>query len=345
MRSEETSIRTSVALCTYNGARYLPEQLQSMVSQENKPDELIICDDGSTDETILLVQAFARTSPFEVRIIRNDCNLGPAANFEKAIKNCRGELIVLCDQDDIWLPQKLRVLQKSLETHPDKCGAFSDAWVIDGQGCTVNTSLWKTIGFSGIPINGNANTFLRVLLKKNVVTGATMMVRKAMMQHVFPIPPVWLHDGWLAWIIGVQGGMIAIDQPLIKYRVHDKQHASIRSRSLKKRIEVSARQIDGRTLLKRIAQLEILDARLNQIGSPFATEWSMKVRNAKRHMHFRLSAGNSGLLLRFMHALLHVCDYERYTEGLQTLLRDVVLPHHLSDKTGTTTKLRPNDVS
>ena len=98
------SLRFSVALCTYDGARYLTDQLDSFISQVRRPDELIICDDASTDESLDIIMSFAMHAPFPVRIYRNEHNLGFIKNFEKAIQLCDGDIIALADQDDVWYP-------------------------------------------------------------------------------------------------------------------------------------------------------------------------------------------------------------------------------------------------
>src|SRR3712207_5989304 len=99
----------SVALCTYDGARYLPEQLESLARQRRLPDELVVCDDGSADDTVDVVRRFADRAPFAVRLSLNPQNLGFVKNFEQAIRLCRGDLIALADQDDVWHPQKLEL--------------------------------------------------------------------------------------------------------------------------------------------------------------------------------------------------------------------------------------------
>src|SRR5947208_14214106 len=97
----------SVAMCTYNGERFLKEQLESLAAQTRQPDELVVCDDRSTDSTPHIVEAFARAAPFPVRLEVNDRCLGSTKNFEHAILRCTGALIALSDQDDVWHPEKL----------------------------------------------------------------------------------------------------------------------------------------------------------------------------------------------------------------------------------------------
>src|SRR5258708_29962312 len=119
--------RISVAMCTYNGARFLAQQLESIVAQTRLPDELVVCDDVSADESPEIIRKFAKNAPFPVRLELNEKNLGSSKNFEKAIGLCRGGLIALADQDDVWKPQKLAVLETVLENHPEVGYAFSDA--------------------------------------------------------------------------------------------------------------------------------------------------------------------------------------------------------------------------
>ena len=99
--------RFSVALCTYNGAQYLPDQLESIVAQTRLPDELVVGDDHSTDDTVNILEDFAAGAPFPVRLHVNETNLGVVKNFEATILRCQGNLTALCDQDDVWLRNKV----------------------------------------------------------------------------------------------------------------------------------------------------------------------------------------------------------------------------------------------
>lgn len=104
----------SVAMCAYNGAKYIAEQLQSIAKQSYRPIEVIITDDGSTDNTENIVHIFAASAPFPVKFIKNEKNLGYRANFMKAASLCRGDWIAFCDQDDVWMPNKLQTMEKCI---------------------------------------------------------------------------------------------------------------------------------------------------------------------------------------------------------------------------------------
>src|ERR1700761_5047601 len=125
--------RISVALCTYNGGRFLPEQLASIQQQSVPPFELVVCDDRSTDDTVPTLRQFAAAAPFPVRIFCNEQNLGFIANFQRAIELCRGDLIALSDQDDVWYPKRLERTQGAFAAHPQVGLLFSDADIIDDR--------------------------------------------------------------------------------------------------------------------------------------------------------------------------------------------------------------------
>ena len=117
----------SVAMCTYNGARYVREQLDSIAAQTRPPDELVVCDDGSTDATLAILEGFAAAAPFPVRIHVNPTQLGMPKNFEHAIGLATGAAIALADQDNVWYPHKLERLEQEL-TRSEAIGlVFSDA--------------------------------------------------------------------------------------------------------------------------------------------------------------------------------------------------------------------------
>src|SRR3712207_5958138 len=136
----------SVAMCTYNGARFLGAQLASVAAQTRTPDELVVCDDRSTDETARVVRDFAKSAPFPVRLHVNEENLGSTRNFERAVSMCEGDLIALCDQDDVWLPQKLARLEEEFARDASALAVFSDAGVVDEEARPAGQGLWESVG-------------------------------------------------------------------------------------------------------------------------------------------------------------------------------------------------------
>jgi glycosyltransferase involved in cell wall biosynthesis len=216
--------RFSVALCTYNGARFLGEQLATYVAQDRRPDELVVCDDGSTDETLAILQRFSATSPFEVRIEVNTEKLGVVGNFARAIGLCTGDYIALSDQDDVWMPQKLQRIGEVFDANPGVGMCFTDAVAIDAAGNSLGYTLWDAVRFThGERKAARRGRLLDVLLRHYVVTGATLAFRAIYRDVILPIPPHSLHDAWIGLLIAAVTEGHAIDEPLIGYRQHENQ--------------------------------------------------------------------------------------------------------------------------
>ncbi len=211
-------MRVSVAMCTLNGARFLREQLESIASQTRLPDELVVCDDCSVDATLAILRHYAKAVEFPVRIRCNAQPLGVAKNFEQAITHTAGDIIVLSDQDDIWRDNKLEVLEQVLSKNPDAGYAFSDAIIINEAGKMMHHSLWQQVFFTkkkrAVFSRGSADQ-VQILIRGNVVTGATMALRASLKAVILPVPNSWIHDEWIAFAASVSGARgIPIYEPL-----------------------------------------------------------------------------------------------------------------------------------
>ena len=217
----------SIALCTYNGERFLSRQLASIRHQTIPPYELIVCDDCSTDRTIEIVRAFAASVAFPVRITRNEHNLGFVANFEHAIRLCEADLIALCDQDDIWYPVRLERSLQEFTTDPELGLVFSDADIIDDQDQLTGMQLWTSFGFVGKRKEQMLSGDYTVLVKNRFVTGATVMFRSRLRENCLPVGSGWLHDEWIVAIAAAVAGVRPIDSALIRYRKHTSQQIGL----------------------------------------------------------------------------------------------------------------------
>lgn len=224
----------SVAMCTYNGTRFVAEQLASIAAQTRLPDELVVCDDRSTDATVECIREFARTAPFPVRIFENEKNTGSTKNFERAIELCEGDFIAVADQDDVWLPEKLQRLGESLANESTGL-AFTDGEVVDESLRPLGERVWQTIRFGEeeqrLFREGRA---FAVLLDHNVVTGAAMALKAEFKKLILPFPndlthdgiPV-LHDWWTALLIAAVGEVSFVPESLFKYRQHSSQQMGV----------------------------------------------------------------------------------------------------------------------
>ncbi len=222
--AQSSPLTISVALCTYNGEAFLSEQLASLESQTRPPDELVVCDDRSDDATASVIDGFVRRAPFGVRFLRNDRRLGIGANFAQAISLCRGDVIALCDQDDVWEPDKLNRLESCFDENAELLLAFSDLAIVTPDGAPTGDTQWQRLAFSRpLQEQVNAGDAFEFLLRYNVVTGASTAFRASLRGRVLPIPDGFLHDEWLALVAAATGKVRSIDTPLVRYRQHASQ--------------------------------------------------------------------------------------------------------------------------
>jgi glycosyltransferase involved in cell wall biosynthesis len=222
-------VKISVALCTWNGERHLEGQLRSILSQERLPDELVLRDDGSSDRTLEVAHDVLGGAPFRVDIHRNEATLGSTANFESALIACTGDILLPCDQDDLWHPDKIRRCVDALaDTNAD--AVFHDARLVDGEGLPLGP-FWSYIGLDAASIRRftDSPNQLDCLLRRPFATGCCMALRREAFLRCVPFGRKWIHDEWLAFAVVAQGGLLVpITEALIDYRQHAIQQLGLR---------------------------------------------------------------------------------------------------------------------
>jgi glycosyltransferase involved in cell wall biosynthesis len=211
-----------VVLCTYNGEEFIEEQLRSILNQTLMPQEIIVSDDGSTDSTLSRVEGIAHASPKDIRwdIRTRAAPLGAAENFGSALPLATGDFIALSDQDDVWAADKLEVMSQRLSENPSLLLIHSDARLIDAEGAP-GASLMSTLRLTRGERNNLARGFaIKALLRRNLVTGATVVLRKELLDDALPLPQSWVHDEWLGLIAALRGGLAFNPRALVDYRQH-----------------------------------------------------------------------------------------------------------------------------
>lgn len=218
-------MRTSVALCTYNGEKYLQEQLDSILNQNLPVDEIVVCDDGSTDRTVKILEEYELKYPEIFRIYKNEKNLRSVKNFEKAISLCKHEIIFLSDQDDLWVSTKTEIMLQYFREHPEIAVLCSNGFGIDDYGKELNViTIWDVPQFlreSKIQVD----YFKMISYVGNIATGATMAVRRNFTEKLlpFPVKQGFHHDEWMALVGSYYQKFDLIPDRLIKYRLHQDQ--------------------------------------------------------------------------------------------------------------------------
>lgn len=209
----------SIAMATYNGAKYIPLQVESILQQTIHDIEIIICDDCSTDGSWEIIQNYA-SKDSRIKPFRNEINLGHKKNFEKAMTLCTGELIALSDQDDIWTKDHLEVLLNILGDHSIACG---NANIIGSDGESLGMNLNDLNYFETIPNSKNLDIAYRVFFNSNCFQGASMLIKRDFLKMALPIPEkAKYHDAWFVALAPFLDGLIYTDRIITAHRRHGK---------------------------------------------------------------------------------------------------------------------------
>ena len=284
----------SVVLCTHNGEQWLEAQLESILSQTRQPDELVVGDDASRDSTFGLLQAFSRRAGFPVHIACHEPRLGVMDNFDVTLSRANGRYIALCDQDDVWLPDRIESGIKAI-TSLEGDGStptlvFSDLILIDENDRTTGRSFMETRGINGRPANP-----LGTLLRHNLVTGCTITCNRALLRIAMPFPErIVMHDWWLALVAAAVGKIEMLDAPTVRYRLHGNNQIGAQSLH---GLEGMKRMMPGEESRKALAQVlrqdQELAARLGDRLDPAVQSFVRAIPNGGRSL--RRSAKLAGV--------------------------------------------------
>ena len=217
-------MKTSVALCTYNGEKYLVEQIESILSQEIAVDEIVICDDASTDETFSILKNYENRFPEIFKVFINEKNLGYVANFEKALSLCSGEIIFLCDQDDIWKQEKVSSVLHYFKENPTIGIVAHDLDLIGTY--EGKKTFWELRNFSAEKKLSNPELLKQILLKGNIFPGMTLAIRRETLQEYLPLQKLdstIIHDYELLIKSLRDQKLGLLPQTLASYRQHENQ--------------------------------------------------------------------------------------------------------------------------
>lgn len=223
-------MKTSVALCTYNGEKYLREQLDSILNQTSAVDEIIVCDDRSTDNTVCILEEYQSKFPNLFFIYINEANLNSTKNFQKALNLCQNEVVFLSDQDDVWHPNKVHQFIKTFEDYQEIKVVASNGNYYDGdQILEDKISVWDIPNFIKKNSEITPNYFELTAAITNVSTGAAMAIKKEFIAEIpeFPNVPNVHHDEYIALIAARKQVFYFLDEKLFNYRIHQEQQVGI----------------------------------------------------------------------------------------------------------------------
>lgn len=279
--------KIGIVLATYNGEKYLAQMLDSLVAQTRPADFIVAVDDGSKDNTPAILKSYQNRLPLQVTILEK--NSGHRAAFSKALELAQpqlssNDLIALADQDDVWLPQKLEILEKEIQ---DKSLVFGDAQVVDANGKIIAES-WRS--YSKIEKKISIEQQIAGI---NNVTGCLSLFSASLLDAILPIPEgVTVHDRWIAMLADKHNGVAAIDTPVVQYRIHGNNAVGgVAAPSMSKTLETqiqwtqtildNAKRLDLTEKEIRFAKnlLSLTKARLTHGFTPFRLLWIAKHRH------------------------------------------------------------------
>jgi glycosyltransferase involved in cell wall biosynthesis len=325
-------MKISVALCTYNGDKFIADQLNSILEQTVSPHEIVLLDDGSTDATLDTVAAFVplfEKCGTRLDYRRNQENVGYIKNFEMAVSACSGDIILLCDQDDVWSHDKVATLVGCFapDTQKNLMLVYSDAEVVDAE--------LQPLGFTqseALDVTPRELALLRhdrgfeALLPRNLVTGATVAFRRELLGYALPFPSTWIHDEWLAIIAAAVGRIHFCDTPLVKYRQHGSNQIGMRRRYLAERLR-SMFRVRGQFYIMQVERAETLKARLETVKPNIDPRKLERLNDRLCHVRFRAALPPSRLA-RIAPAMVEwrAGRYRAYSNGFRAVIRDLFEP-------------------
>ena len=316
----------SVALCTFNGARWIEEQLRSILGQSLLPDEIVVSDDRSTDATLTVLTGVFDSwtaehpdSSIRLLVMSSDVRRGVTANFERSILATTGDLIALCDQDDVWHPDRLQQIVTTFAGRRRLLLLHGDARIVDEAGIWSGATLFETLEVTSAERSAvSGGRGYDALLRRNLVTGATTVLRRELVARSVPFPADWVHDEWLGIIGAASGEIDFVSEPLLDYRQHSAN-------------QIGARRLDFRRKLRRLTasrrdRNERLVRRARALVERLASGAVRGVSQARlAHELFRqaLSVARGARFIPILQRFVRG-DYGRYSRGFVDAIRDLV---------------------
>ncbi|MFT4257473.1 MAG: glycosyltransferase [Pseudoxanthomonas sp.] len=326
--ADAAPLRTAIVLCTYNGAEFLREQLDSFLRQVRLPDEIVIADDASTDATWPTLQAFAddaRQRGIGVDLQRNPANLGYVCNFGAALARATAELVFLSDQDDIWHVEKLARMTREFERRPGLGLLHTDARLVDRGGRDLGHGLFEAFEITAEEIaREHAGDAFEVLLRRNTATGATMALRRDLLARLLPVPEGWVHDEWLAMGVSLMAQVDCLEWRSIDYRQHGGNQIGARIRSAREKLLGAG--ASKREFMAKVAQrLAQTQERIAAAGLALPPDKTTQLRERIAHARFRASLPTAALR-RFRDVSAEAASgrYGRYSSGLRSIVSDLL---------------------
>lgn len=316
--------RYSVALCTYNGAQYIEEQLRSIIAQTVQPAQIIISDDGSKDDTLSIVQSLLNASGISYIITNNEGEHGVVPNFLNAMRRCTSDVIFTSDQDDVWMPNKAEEMLKVFEADQNAMLVLCDGELVDAELNNLNCTVWNAVGIT--PQRQQEQEWFSYLLMVPLVTGAGMAIRKSLLEDVDTIPSAWLHDGWLGWAAVIRQGFRICPQKLFLYRQHGSNVEGMAAQNLFTHLTNWFANMKEMEKMREI-RFNRYDSLWQKWGQRFDPRQQQELKQC-RDFWCTLKEQKQRNVFARIYSIIRMYGtgaYNRYYTGLRGMVRDIIL--------------------
>lgn len=281
-----------VVVATFNGEKYICEQLLSIINQTLKPNFIIISDAKSTDETTSLCEKIlSKQQDIEFSIIKSNDQLNVTENFNNGLRRCNADYIFMCDQDDVWVENKIEVTIKAMVDHK-ACLGFTNARIVDSNLKSLSISLWEKIGIicnkEFVVFDPSTGELMDILLRKNIVTGMCTCLSDELLSVALDIPTTTIHDAWLAMVASCNGRVVAINKECVLYRQHMKNQIGVK-KTFRKAIS------NARTYKQKLHdRIDTMQVFMGRYSNAINTEIEYKLRKYEKFLLYRFQYLNGG---------------------------------------------------
>lgn len=321
-------MKVSIAMATYNGAKFLPEQLQSFIDQTHQPDEVVITDDCSTDNTVKIIESFVKRAPFKVKFLRNAENLGYAGNFNAALMQTTGDLVFLSDQDDVWFSNKIEYMINLAVEHPNYYVYMNDALLTDEKLNSANLTKYGQLKSAGRS-------------DEAFVMGCCCAIRRDYLDFILPIPTgLKAHDNWLVEIAGGLRVKLIDSTVLQYYRRHGNNESQFLANRLTKVSKISNLVLAFKSVFNANNHADLsssienrrlfisgLEKTLPKVPSPYEQHFKNLIKNRRSKLSLlkvRAAVRKMNIFRRLYKTLkLYKHGYPKKTR-LRNMIRDVL---------------------
>lgn len=320
-------------MCTYNSEAFVAEQLESILKQTQPADEIVICDDGSTDQTISIIEELARPYPVPVRIIQNSKNLGATKNHEKAISETSGDIVFPSDYDDFWFPERIAATLPFFERNPAMALVYCDALLADVRLNSTGATLFSKRKILAKRAPPTAEQLGRGIL----FNGPMMVFRSRLKPFIAPFSNQWTWDHWIAFLAYALGEVGRICRPLLYYRRHGENRGMDPDLDggIWYRWAAARKTSNVRNYIQRRRQWEHMLERLIQIRNSESLPHSSSrfeelLNECERCVRFaraREMQKGKPRILRAAYAFGHLANgnYHLHAHGLKSFVQDVLV--------------------